>query len=181
MQRSRALGHGVVVSKIWITGYWLCSQLCYVTAANQWTPVEIELLATVGWKWGCQPFSCRCSKNVTHGRKEICRHVCLRNPCLYWGLSLHSLPEAWGPRERQHTLPALHYACKRSHPFVAAAGKTCLMRRSRGFGNGVVVTKICYNAVIVLSVVLCDCCKPMNTCPDWAFSNSGLEVGLPAF
>ena len=110
--------------------------------------------------------------------RRFVRHVCLRNPCLYWSLGLHSLPEAWGPRERQHTLPALHYACKRFHPFVAAAGKTCLMRRSRGFGNGVVVTKICYNAVIVLSVVLCDCCKPMNTCPDWAFSNSGLQVGL---
>ena len=57
--------------------------------------------------------------------------------------------------------------------------KTCLTQRSRGFGHGVVVSKICYNAVIVLSVVLCDCCKPMNNCRDWAFSNSGLEVGLP--
>ena len=26
----------VIVSKIWITGYWLCSQLRHVTAANQW-------------------------------------------------------------------------------------------------------------------------------------------------
>ena len=51
---------------------WLCSQLCYETAANQRTLVEIELLATVGWKWGCQPFSCPCSQNVTHCRKEIC-------------------------------------------------------------------------------------------------------------
>ena len=41
--------------------------------------------------------------------------------------------------------------------------------------------KICYNAVIVLSVVLCDCCKPMTSFRGWAFSNSGLEVGLPAF
>ena len=51
---------------------WLCSQLCYETAANQRTLVEIELLATMGWKWGCQPFSCRCSQNVMHCRKEIC-------------------------------------------------------------------------------------------------------------
>ena len=37
----------------------------------QW--VEIELLATVGWKCGFQPFSCPCSQNVTlpHCRKEI--------------------------------------------------------------------------------------------------------------
>ena len=39
----------------------------------------------------------------------------------------------------------------------------------------------CYNTVIVLSVVLCDCCKPTSNFWDWAFSNSGLEVGLPAF
>ena len=29
----------------------------------------------MGWKWGCQPVSCRCSLNVTHCRncpKEIC-------------------------------------------------------------------------------------------------------------
>ena len=26
----------------------------------------------MGWKWGCQPFSCPCSQNVTHCRKEIC-------------------------------------------------------------------------------------------------------------
>ena len=51
---------------------WLCSQLCYVTAANQRTLIEIEFLATVGWKRGCQPFSCPCWQNVTHCRKELC-------------------------------------------------------------------------------------------------------------
>ena len=29
--------------------------------------------------------------------------------------------------------------------------------------------------------MLYDCCEHTNTCRDWAFSNSGLEVGLPAF
>ena len=37
------------------------------------------------------------------------------------------------------------------------AHQTCHMQRSRGSGRGVVVSKICYNTVIVLSVVLCDC------------------------
>ena len=55
------------------------------------------------------------------------------------------------------------------------------MQRSRGFCHGVVVSKICYNTVIVLSVVLWDCCKRTNTCRDCAFSNSGLEVGLQPF
>ena len=40
------------------------------------------------------------------------------------------------------------------------------MQRSRGSGHGVVVSKICYNTVTVLSVVLCDCCKPTKNCQD---------------
>ena len=69
MPRSR------VVTELWspsfVTIQWLCSQSCYVTAANQWTMVEIELLATMGREWGCQPFSFLCLKNVTHSRNEI--------------------------------------------------------------------------------------------------------------
>ena len=38
-----------------------------------------------------------------------------------------------------------------------------------------------YRILIVLSVVLSDCRKPMNNSRDPAFSNSGLEVGLRAF
>ena len=30
-----------------------------------------QLLASVGWKWGCQPFSCPRSQNVTHCQKEV--------------------------------------------------------------------------------------------------------------
>ena len=163
---------------------WLCSQLCYVTAANQWTIVEIELLATVGWKWGCQPFSCPCAQNVTHCRKEMCS-TCLSKESMPFNNFLKSKPplptrslSSW---ERQHAPPPLHCGCIMPIPSLQLQEKTCLMQRSRGFGHGVVVCKICYNAVIVLSVVLCDCWKPMNNCRDWAFSNSGLEVGLPAF
>ena len=58
-----------LITELWsprfVTIQWLCSQLCYVTAANQRTLVQIELLATEGWKWGCQPFSCPYSQNVT--------------------------------------------------------------------------------------------------------------------
>ena len=175
-QRSRRFG-----SKIWITGYWLSSQLWDVTAANRWKIAEIELLATVGWKWGCQPFSCPCSLNVRHCRKEICWTCKECIPAIPFGNSKHPLPT----RSLRFLRATVHSASSallhHAHPFVAAAEKTCLMQRSRGFGHGVVVSKICYNAVIVLSVVLCDCCKPMNTCRDWAFSNSGLEVGLSAF
>ena len=94
----------------------LCSQLWHETAANQWTVVEIELLATVGWKCGCQPFSCPRSQNKTYCRKEIC------STCLF----KESIPaiRLWNSK---HPLPArttssalwLHHA----QPFVAAAEK----------------------------------------------------------
>ena len=116
--------------------------------------------------------------------KRFVPHVCLRNPFplfLLWNLSVHSLPEAWGPWQGQYAPPSLHCACIMPIPSVQLQKKTCLMQRSRGFDHGAVVSKICYNAVIVLSVVLCECCKPTNNCRDWAFSNSGLEMGLLAF
>ena len=113
---------------------------------------------------------------------------------LFWHVSFQESIPAISFGNSKHPLPArsrflraavrstcfalwLHHA----HPFVAVAWKTCLIEISRGFGHGVRVSKICYNEAIVLWVVLSDCCKPMNTCRDWAFSNSGLEVGLPAF
>ena len=87
-----------LVKQLWslrfATMQWLCSQLCFVTAANQRTVVEIELLATVGWKWGCRPFSCPCSQNVTHCRKETC-WTCLSKESIpttpFWN-SKHPLP-----------------------------------------------------------------------------------------
>ena len=91
--------------------YWLCSQLWHnVTAANQWTNLsnsELEvgvagLSAAHLWK------------KLNQCRKEICStclSVCLRNPCLVWNLSLHCLPEAWGPWEPQYAPTVLHCAC----------------------------------------------------------------------
>ena len=89
-QRSKGFGHGVVVSKM----QWLCSRLSYVTAANQRTIVEIELLATVGWKCGCQPFSCRCTQNVTNCRKETCSRCLFKEsiPVIPFGSLQHAVP-----------------------------------------------------------------------------------------
>ena len=180
MQRSRVFGHGVMASRF-VTILWLWSQLWCEIASNQKTLVEIELLATVGWKWGCQPFSCRCSQNVTHCPKEICSTSLSKEsiPTIPFGNLNHPLPA----RSFRFLRAAVRSTCfalwlHHAHP---VAWKTCLIEISRGFGHGVRVSKICYNTVIVLWVVLSDCCKPMNTCRDWAFSNSGLEVGLPAF
>ena len=64
--------------------FWIISSspsLCCSCRKNQsyaknWTIAKIELLATVGWKQGCQPFSCRCWQNVMHCRKEIYAYLC---------------------------------------------------------------------------------------------------------
>ena len=163
-------------------------------AVNQWTVVEIELLATVGWKWGCQTFSCSCSQNVMHCRKEIC-WTCLSKESMpvvkcQPPLPTRSLRSLRAAVRSTSSAICLHHA----HPFVAAKEKsTCLMQGSKAFAQAVVVSKICYvrysdcvedleyRRLIVLSIVLCDCCKRMNCFRDWAFSKIGLEVGLPAF
>ena len=103
--------------------------------------------------------------------QRFVQHVCLRNP----------LPSIQVPESGS----ALSHVCimvaSCSSLRCSCTKQTSLMQRSRGFGHGVVVSKICYNAVIVLWVVLCDCCKPMSNCGHWAFSNSRFEVGLSAF
>ena len=116
--------------------------------------------------------------------KRFVRHVCVRNPFPPFLLavrSIQSLPEAWGSWERKYVPPAPRYGCIMPIPPLQLQKKTCFTQRSRGFGRGVVVSKICYNTVIVLSVVLCDCCKHMNNCRDWVFCNSGSEVGCQPF
>ena len=88
-----------------------CDLDCLIYASPQVNEeLSIGFLAFVGWKWGCQPFSFPCSKNVTHCRKEIC------STCL----STESMPIM--------PIPSLRH--------------------------GVVLFKICYNAVIVLSCAL---------------------------
>ena len=62
----------VMYNTVIVSKYWLPAQLWHSTAAHQWIIVEIEFLATVGWKRGRRPFSCPCSLNVTHCWKELC-------------------------------------------------------------------------------------------------------------
>ena len=122
----------VIVSKIWITGYWLRSQLWHVTDANQWTVVEIEFLAKVGWKRGCQPFSCPCSQNVMHCRKRFCS-TCLLQESMPFGKSKPPLPTRSlrslraAVRSTSSAL-CLHHA----HPFVAAEEKRSVSCREAG-------------------------------------------------
>ena len=175
------------MSKIWITGYWLRSQLWHVTAANQCT------IMNHCWNWAFSssglevglpafqlPMFAKCD-----ALKEICS-TCLSKESTPFVRSKPPLPTR-SLRFLRATVSStssawwLHHA----HPFVAASEKsTCLMQRSKALCHAVAVSKIFYNtviSVIVLSVVLWDCCKLTNTCRDWAFINSGLEVGLPAF
>ena len=71
------------------------TQLQMQVCSNQHlSRVEIVLLATVGWKWSCQPCSCRVWQNETHCRKEIC-WTCLFQesiPAIPFRNSKHPLP-----------------------------------------------------------------------------------------
>ena len=166
---------------------------------HQWTLVEIELLATVGWnppgnshskmgrtccfmlskmvarhtqwiprgmgwKWGCQPFSCRCSQNVTHCKRRFVGHVSFQEsiPTIPFGYSKHPLPaRSRFLRAAAHSTScafSLHYACKRSHPFVEDSGFVSYAEKHR-FGHGVLVSKVCSWVMATYEM-----------CRDWAFS-----------
>ena len=124
MQRSRG--------SEFVTIQWLCSQLCYETAANQWTIVQIEILATVSGSCACQPFGCRCSQNVTHCRKEMC-WTCLFRQSMPFVKSKPPLPPRSLRLLRGTVCSTISSLClHHAHPFVAAAEKTCHAQRSRG-------------------------------------------------
>ena len=79
----------------------------------------------MGWKCGCQLFSCRCSQNVTHCRKEICSTCLFKEsiPATPFGNFNHPLPARSrfliaAARSTTSTLWLRH-----ADPFVAAAGK----------------------------------------------------------
>ena len=136
-----------LVTELWpprfVAMQWLCSQLCYVTAANHWTIVEIELLATVGCKWGCRPFSCRCSQNVTDWQKEICSTSLSKEsiPTIPFGYSKHPLParRRFLRAAARSTCFALWFcSCRKS---LSYAQKQRVWSRSYGF-------KICYPCLL---------------------------------
>ena len=68
-------------------------------------------------------------------------------------------------------IPSLRCSCRK---------RLCYAEKQRAWSRSC-GPKNCCNIVIVLSVVLWDCCKPVNHCRDWYFSNSELDVWLPAF
>ena len=131
--------------------------------------IEIEPLATVGWKWGCQP----CSWPMLAKWNALLKgdlsfgSACLLKksiPAIPFRNSKHPLPgrsnfltaaaRSTSSALGLQKIPSLRCSCR----------KTCLMQRSRGFGHGVVVAANQWG----------------TNCLEWAFSISGLEVGLPA-
>ena len=92
---SLRLHHPCKTIELWYPSFGLqaidCDLGCLVdaTAASQWRIVEIQLLASVGWKWGCQPFSCPCSKCEARPKRGLC-DMLSKEP---WNLILHSQVE----------------------------------------------------------------------------------------
>ena len=119
---------------------------------------SLRLLRAAVWKCGFQPFSCPCSTYLPFVKSKSplpTRNLrCLR-------AAAHSTSSALWLRH--------------AHPSVAAAEKTCLMQRSRGFGHGVVVSRICWG-IFRSPMVPCDHCdhyKTLNGFGDWAFIQGG--------
>ena len=148
VQKSKGFGHGVVV------------------AANQWRTVEIELLASVGWKWGCQPCSWPMLAKwdaLPKGDLSLTNLLKKSIPAIPSRNSKHPLPgrsnflrtaaRSTSSASGLQKIPSLRCSCWKNLSYD-------IVQKSRGFGHEVAVSKMCCNAVLVLSVVLCDCCKP---------------------
>ena len=107
---------------VWSRSCGLQNLLRYTDCAPMWL-LQTKFLASVGWKRGCQPFSCRCSQNVMHCRKRFCS-TCLLQESMPFGKSKPPLPTRSlrslraAVRSTSSAL-CLHHA----HPFVAAAEK----------------------------------------------------------
>ena len=145
----------------------LCSQLFYVTAANQRTRVEIELLPTVEVglpafqlpmfaKWDALPKKESIPAAITFW---ISKHPLLTR-------SFRLLRAAAGSTS---SALCLHYACTRSHAFVEDSGFALHAEKQNRSGHGVVVSKV-FLPFAMSTIKMCRDC-----------SHSGLEVGLPAF
>ena len=107
MQKSREFGHGVVISKI-------CYKKLYIDCAPLWL-LQTNLLASAGWKWGCQPFSCWCSDVLF--QESI--------PAILFWNSKHPLPtrtRSLSFRRAERSISSGLWL-RHVHPFVAAAEK----------------------------------------------------------
>ena len=170
MQRSKVFGQAVVLSKI----VFKCSH-CALSCAIRLLQTNEQLSRLSFYQQWVG--SGAASLSASHVRKmwstaerRFTRHVCLRHPFprFLFGNAKHPLPtrSLRSLRAAAHSTSSalwLHHA----HLFVATTEKrTRFMQRSKEFGLAVVLSKILYKLI---------------QCLDWAFSNSGLEVGLPAF
>ena len=144
--------------------------------------VKIELLATVGGKCGCQPFSCRCSQNVMHCRKQMCSTCLFKTsiPAVPFWNSKH--PVSTRSRFLRATVCStssalcLHHACKRSYPFVEDSGFVSHVEKHT-FGHGVVVSKVCFG--ILERGAFCPCLPNVTHCWKEIFSIFLSEESMP--
>ena len=136
-----------------------CDTWLLQTNEIQWTIVEIdkiEILASVGWKWGCQPFSCPCSLNVMHCRKQICL-TCLSKESIPFVKSKPPLPTRSLRSLRAAVCSTNSALCLyHTHPFVAAAEKRSVSCRE---AKGLVTELWSPRIVAIYWLLLYDCCK----------------------
>ena len=92
--------------------------------------LQTKRLASVVWKRGCQPFSCPCSQNVTHCRKEICS-TCLSKESMPFVKSKPTLPtrslRSLRAAARSTSSLWLHHACKRKSCGIQALASRLLI------------------------------------------------------
>ena len=104
-----------------------------------------DLLQCSDCALSCQPFSCPCSQNVTHCRKEVCS-TCLSKESMPFNLSLPCQKLGFPRATVRSASYTLRYGCIMPIPSLQlqkTVEKASLMQRSRGFGHGVAVSRTC--------------------------------------
>ena len=135
-----------LVGQLWsprfVTMQCLCSQLWYETAANQRTLVEIELLATVGWKRGLPAFQLPMfAKCEALPKGDLLDMLVKGNPCLLKSKHLVPTRSRFLRATVRSTSSAIMVASCPSLP-CSYRKKPVSCREGEGL-HAVVVSKIC--------------------------------------
>ena len=120
---------------------------------------------------------------VYHAEKHRpCHGAVVSEVCYGWKWGCQPCKSCQCSLTHRGFLRAAHQLCiTASWPscWKAAAEKTVPIRRSRGFGRGVVISRTC-SGIFRPPMFLCDHCQTMKTL-EIELLTTGLEVGLPVF
>ena len=178
----------------------VCPCFHVTKATKQWRIVKIAFLATVGSKCGSQAFRCPCSENVAHCQKEICSTCLFKEsiPAILCCKDIQLMESQSSSIVRVDVWAVNQYgsdwisddfewsfAINFLYPNLLSLldpSNSCPSQWSFDFVVCDLQGHLLWHLARVGPMFPCSKShEAMNSCRDWAFVHSGLEMGLPAF